>query len=231
MAGAGTRFVSAGYTMPKPLIEIHNKAMIEVVVDNLHLQANYIYVVQKSHRQTYHLDKLLQMITPGCRIVEVSKLTEGVACTALKAKDYINTDTPLFFANSDQFVEWDSDNFLHKMIESGCDGGIVTFTSSDSKWSYAKIDDSGFVLEVAEKNPISDLATVGFYYWKHGSDFVKYAEQMIEKNIRVNNEFYICPVFNEAIKDGKKIVTLNARRMWGLGTPEDLRYFLEQHKL
>jgi HAD superfamily hydrolase (TIGR01509 family) len=230
MAGAGSRFQQAGYTFPKPLIEVNNKPMIQVVVDNLNIDANYIYVVQKSHREKYNLDTMLNLITPGCKIIEVNELTEGAACTALLAKDYINTDSPLFFANSDQFVEWDSNEFMYKMQESDCDGGIVTFKATHPKWSFAKIDDNGFVTEVAEKNPISDNATVGFYYWKHGFDFVKYAEQMIEKNIRVNNEFYVCPVYNQAIEDCKKIRIFESGKMWGLGTPEDLNFYLENHK-
>jgi HAD superfamily hydrolase (TIGR01509 family) len=230
MAGAGSRFEQAGYTFPKPLIEVNSKPMIQVVVENLNIDANYIYVVQKSHREKYNLDTMLNLITPGCKIVEVDELTEGAACTALLAKEYINSDSPLFFANSDQFVEWDSNEFMYKMQESNCDGGIVTFKATHPKWSFAKIDDNGFVTEVAEKNPISDNATVGYYYWKHGSDFVKYAEQMIERNIRVNNEFYVCPVFNQAIEDCKKIRIFESAKMWGLGTPEDLKFYLENHK-
>jgi len=113
------------------------------------------------------------------------------------------------------------------MSETGSDGGILTFESYHPKWSFAKTDESGFVTEVAEKNPISNNATVGLYYWKHGSQFVEYAESMIAKDLRVNNEFYICPVYNEAIQDGKKIVTSRVQKMWGLGTPEDLRFFLD----
>lgn len=229
MAGAGSRFEKAGYTFPKPLIEVRNKPMIQVVVENLNLDANYIYVVQKSHREKYNLDTLLNLLTPGCKIVETDGLTEGAACTALLAKEYIDNDNPLFFANSDQFVEWDSNEFMYKMQETDADGGIVTFTATHPKWSFAKIDENGLVTEVAEKNPISDIATVGYYYWKNGSDFVKYAEQMIEKNIRVNNEFYVCPVFNQAIEDCKHIRTFNTAGMWGLGTPEDLKYYLEHY--
>jgi dTDP-glucose pyrophosphorylase len=201
--------------------------MIQLVVDNLNIDANYIYVVQKEHREKYNLDTMLNLITPNCKIVEVDSLTEGAACTALIAKEFINNDSPLFFANSDQFVEWDSNEFMYKMNETGADGGIVTFKSSHPKWSFVKVDEDNMVTEVAEKNPISDNATVGFYFWKKGSDFVKYAEQMIEKNIRVNNEFYVCPVFNEAIEDCKKIRTYEIKNMWGLGTPEDLKNFLK----
>jgi len=231
MAGAGSRFEQAGYTFPKPLIEVRNKPMIQVVVDNLNIKANYIYIVQKKHREKYNLDTLLNLLTPGCRVVEVDGLTEGAACTALLAKEFIDNDAPLFFANSDQFVEWDSNEFMYKMNETNADGGIVTFEATHPKWSFVKVNPyTGLVEEVAEKNPISNIATVGYYYWKHGSDFVKYAEQMIDKNIRVNNEFYVCPVFNQAIEDGKEIRTFNVEGMWGLGTPEDLKYYLENYK-
>jgi dTDP-glucose pyrophosphorylase len=162
--------------------------------------------------------------------VEVEGVTEGAACTTLLAKEFINNDQPLLMANSDQFVEWDSNEFMYKMVEQDLDGGIVSFKATHPKWSFAKIDTHGYVTEVAEKNPISDIATVGIYYWKHGSDYVKYAEQMIQKNIRVNNEFYVCPVFNEAIGDGNRIKTFDVPNMWGLGTPEDLKYFLENYK-
>lgn len=230
MAGAGSRFVSAGYTFPKPLIDVKGKPMIQVVVENLNIDANYIYVVQKDHKEKYNLETLLHLITPNCNIIEVDGLTEGAACTALLAKKLINNNEPLFFANSDQYVEWDSNEFFYKMNETNSDGGIPTFRSTHPKWSFAKIDDDGFVTEVQEKNPISDLATIGFYYWKKGSDFVKYAEEMIEQDIRVNGEFYVCPVYNNAIKAGLKIRTFDTPKMWGLGTPEDLKFYVENFK-
>jgi beta-phosphoglucomutase-like phosphatase (HAD superfamily)/dTDP-glucose pyrophosphorylase len=229
MAGAGSRFQQAGYTFPKPLIEVNGKPMIQVVVDNLNVDANFIFVVQKEHREKYNLDTLLNLITPNCKIVEVDGLTEGAACTTLLAKEYIDNDAPLLMANSDQFLEWDSNEFMYKMIEQRVDGGIVTFTSTHPKWSFAKVNEIGDVVEVAEKKPISNIATVGVYYWSKGSDYVKYTEQMIEKNIRVNGEFYVCPVFNEAIGDDKIIRTFNIDKMWGIGTPEDLNYYLENY--
>jgi dTDP-glucose pyrophosphorylase len=200
------------------------------VVENLNMEANYIFLVQKEHYETYNLKYLLNLIAPNCKIVQVDGLTEGAACTTLLAKELIDNDEPLVMANSDQFVEWDSNNVMYSFTADGIDGGILTFKATHPKWSYAKLDENGFVSQVAEKNPISDNATVGVYYWKKGSDYVKYAEQMIGKNIRTNNEFYVCPVFNEAIADGKKIRVKEISKMWGIGTPEDLNYFLENHK-
>ena len=230
MAGAGSRFAEAGYTFPKPLIDVNGKPMIQVVAENLGVEAHFIYVVQKEHNKKYNLESMLNLITPDCTIVEVDGITEGAACTALMAKEYINSDSPLLFANSDQFVEWEPLEFMYEMQERDCDGGIVVFEATHPKWSFAKTNDSGIVTEVAEKNPISNQATVGYYYWKHGSDFVKYAEEMIEKDIRVNNEFYVCPVYNQAIEDNKIVRTFKADKMWGLGTPEDLQHFISAVK-
>tara|TARA_Y100001980_G_C14556248_1_gene347056 strand:- start:2609 stop:3976 length:1368 start_codon:yes stop_codon:yes gene_type:complete len=228
MAGAGSRFSKAGYTFPKPLIEVRGKPMIQVVVENLNIEANYIFIVQKEHYDRYSLQMLLNLISDNCTIVQVDELTEGAACTTLLAKEYIDNDAPLLIANSDQFIDWNSNECLYAFSADGIDGGILTFKSTHPKWSYAKLDSDGFVTEVAEKRPISDNATVGIYYWKRGSDYVNYAEEMISNDIRVNNEFYVCPVYNQAIEDGKKIRIKHVDGMWGLGTPEDLNYFLDR---
>ena len=166
------------------------------------------------------------MCVENCNILELDSVTEGAACTSLLAEKYIDNDKSLIIANSDQFIEWDSSEIMYSIVSSGVDGAILTFKSTHPKWSYAKVDCNNFVTEVAEKKPISTNATVGIYYWKKGSDYVKYAKQMIKKNVRVNNEFYICPVYNEAISDGKKIIIKEVKEMWGLGTPEDLEEFM-----
>ena len=225
MAGRGSRFATQGYTFPKPLIDVKGKPMIQVVVENLNIEANYTFIVQKEHYEKYSLQHLLNLIAPGCNIVQVDGITEGAACTTLLAKEYIDNDEPLLMANSDQFVEWDSNETLYAFSNGNCDGGIITFPATHPKWSYAKLGEDGYVSEVAEKKPISEHATVGIYWWAKGSDYVKYAEQMIDNDIRVNNEFYVCPVFNEAIADNKKLKIFDIEKMWGLGTPEDLNYF------
>ena len=171
----------------------------------------------------------LNIVAPKCKIITIDKLTEGAACTVLLAKKYINNSKPLVISNSDQFIEWNPSETMYNFSTKKVDGGILTFNATHPKWSYAKIDKKYNVVKVAEKKVISNNATVGIYYWKEGKDFVKYANQMISKNIRVNNEFYVCPVFNEAIKDKKIIKIKKIDSMWGLGTPEDLDYFLKHY--
>ncbi len=231
MAGAGSRFEQVGYTFPKPLIEVDGKPMIQIVVENLNIDAKHIFIVQKSHYEKYNLKYLLNLITNNnCEIVQVDGITEGAACTTLLAKKFIDNDEPMVMANSDQLLEWDSNEFMYSMVADNVDGGIVSFEATHPKWSFAKLGDDGFVSEVAEKKPISNIATVGVYYWRRGSDYVKYAEQMIEKDIRTNNEFYVCPVYNEAIGDDKKIKVFPVDKMWGLGTPEDLDRYIGDHE-
>ena len=229
MAGAGSRFADAGYIFPKPLIEIDKKPMIQWVVESLNIKANYIFIIQKEHQKKYNIKSVLQILKPNCKIVELDSITEGAACTTLLAKKFINNNNPLIIANSDQYVEWNSAKSIYNFISQKLDGAILTFKAIHPKWSYAKCDKNDFVEEVAEKKVISNNATVGVYYWNRGSEYVKYAEQMIKKNIRVGKEFYVCPVFNEAIKDKKKIKIEEVKNMWGLGTPEDLNYFLQRY--
>jgi beta-phosphoglucomutase-like phosphatase (HAD superfamily)/dTDP-glucose pyrophosphorylase len=226
MAGAGSRFASAGYTFPKPLIEVQGKPMIQVVLENLKIDAHYVFVVQREHYEKYNMKHLLSMLSPGCDIVCTDGVTEGAACTTLLAKQFIDNNDQLLIANSDQWVEWDSSEFMYAMQGSNVGGGIVCFHSLHPKWSYVKENQLGHITEVAEKRVISDTATIGIYHWGKGSDYVKYAEEMIGADERVNGEFYVAPVYNRAIAAGLIVKKYMAKTFKGLGTPEDLNAFL-----
>ena len=227
MAGEGSRFIKEGYTFPKPLIDVSGKPMIQSVVENLDFDATYIFLVRKEHLEKYEINSLLNVVTNGrAKIIVVDSLTEGAACTALLAKELIDNDEELLIANSDQIVEYSKENFDNLRRLTNTDAVVFTFRAVHPKWSFVKINARGIATEVAEKNPISDIATCGIYYYRKGSDFVNYAETMIENNIRVNNEFYICPVYNELISAGKMLVPFFVHKMHGLGTPEDLKKYL-----
>mgnify|MGYP002639702565 FL=1 len=227
MAGRGKRFEDAGYSFPKPIIEVNGKPMIQIIIENLNFSDQHIFITRKEHMEKYSIKEMLNLIRKNSEILTVNEITEGAACTVLLAKELINNDEELIIANSDQWVNWNNQHFLSYLREKNADGGIVTFIATHPKWSFVKTDENGLVTEVAEKKPISNIATVGIYYFKKGSDFVKAAEQMIGKNIRTNNEFYVAPVFNEMIVNKKKILTYPVAEMRGLGTPEDLKRFIE----
>lgn len=222
MAGFGSRFAKAGFDVPKPFINVRGKSMVGVTIDSIGIPGRYIYCVQREHTVKYE-QNMAELINYRDHIVYVDGVTEGAACTVLLAEQHIDNDEPLFIINSDQYIEWDWSRFMIESAAEGADAGIVVFEAEGTKWSYAKTrPGTNQVVEVAEKNPISTHATAGIYYWRRGSDFVKFAKQMIAKNIRVNNEFYVCPVYNEAIAAGLKIITFPCERMLGMGTPEDL---------
>lgn len=227
MAGRGSRFAKAGYEMPKPLIDIYGHPMIEYVTVNIRpkCEHRFIYICQEEHLEKYGLAEELKRMSPGCEIVTIDHITEGAACTVLLAEKFIDNDDELMIANSDQYVDTDINEYLAAMGEQ--DGLIMTMPADDPKWSFIKYDEEGNVTMVREKEVISNEATVGIYNYRHGRDFVKYAHQMIDKNIRVNNEFYVAPVYNEMIAAGLKIGFCDVgAKMFGLGIPEDLNYFM-----
>ena len=233
MAGRGSHFQDAGYEFPKPLIDINGKTMIEVVTNNLRPQDEhrFIFICQKEHYEKYDIYNILKNTTENkFEIIQINGITEGAACTVLTAMRFINNYDNLLIANADQFMETDINDFIEEARKRDADGLIMTFKASHPKWSYARTDNDGKVIEVAEKQVISDHATVCLYYFKKGSDFVKSAQSMIEKDIRFNNEFYVCPVYNEMILNEKDIYIMNipAEKMHGLGTPKDLESFLQK---
>lgn len=224
----------AGYDTPKPLIDVRGKPMIQWVVDNMNLAgATYIFIVRQEHldKAEWRLRERLQELVPGCVVVATDRLTEGPACSVLLAEPHLRAHAPLLIANADQFLEWDAAAFLY--CSARVDGSISVFHQpdpTDRKWSYVARDAAtGLVTEAREKEPISDMASTGVYYWKRAGDFVRYAKDMIAANERVNNEFYVCPVYNHAIRDRKRIVAIPCERMWGLGVPADLEAFLRDY--
>ncbi len=234
MAGAGSRFASAGYQNPKPLISVHGMPMIEVVIRNLRPSTlhRYIFICRKAHLKDFNLDVLLKnWAGSGTVVLSVDDLTEGAACTVLKAENLIDNDNSLMIANCDQFVDVSIDSYLDEIKNKHLDGLIMTLKSIDPKWSYVSLDNDGYVTNVVEKQVISNHATVGIYNFKRGSDFVSGAKEMIKKNFRVNNEFYVAPVYNQLIQKGYKYgiydVGDEGNGMYGLGIPSDLELFLD----
>lgn len=235
MAGEGSRFRKAGFEKPKPFIDVAGKPMIKWVIENLQVPGAYFTLIARQEHLEAEKDLVRQLEQEfPLRFISVNQLTEGTACTVLFARQYINNDTPLLIANSDQWVEFSLADMLADARNRKLEGSILTFTDKEKnpKWSFAKTDDNGLVTEVKEKVVISDKATVGIYYFTRGSDFVNAAIDMIVHNDRVNNEFYTCPVYNWMIRDQKKIGIFDVEfeDMHGLGTPEDLSLFLDYLK-
>ena len=232
-AGLGSRFAKEGWRKPKPFIDVCGQPMIQQVMRNLNIpNCKFSLLFREEHINEYP-ESIEQLQLNGANIKPVANLTEGTACTVLTAEEDINNDDILIVANSDQIVEFDMNDYVKDCIERNLDGSILVFKDAnrDPKWSFAKVSDSGLVTEVAEKKPISNLATVGIYMFRTGRSFVRGAIEMIVANERVNNEFYTCPVYNYLIKNGCNIgvYEIDFEKMHGIGTPEDLRIFLRKN--
>jgi dTDP-glucose pyrophosphorylase len=232
MAGEGSRFAKAGYDKPKPFIDVAGKPMIVRVMENLNCRdARFILIGRKDHLERE--SELVKQIEEkyNALFIGIDKLTEGTACTVLFARKYINSDEPLLVANSDQIVDISIQEFVDDSLRRKIDGSILTFTDHElnPKWSFAKVDGDGYVIEVREKKPISDFATVGIYLFSKGNEFVNAAIDMIVNNDRVNNEFYTGPVYNYCISNGQSIGIYNMefQQMHGIGIPEDLNKYLQ----
>lgn len=233
MAGLGSRFAKAGFLKPKPFIDVLGKPMIIRVLENLYIpNANYILIARREHLESEQV--LVKYIRSNfnAHFIGIDKLTEGTACTVLYAKSIIDNDIPLLIANSDQIVDMDINEYIKDCVDRKLDGSLLTFIDSEKnpKWSFAKLGSHNIVEYVKEKEAISDIATVGIYYFNRGNIFVNSAINMIIENDRVNGEFYTCPVYNYAIKDKAKIGIYNIdyRQMHGIGTPEDLQKYIER---
>lgn len=232
MAGHGSRFTAAGYALPKPLIPLHGVSMIETVIANLaprRRHHRFLFLVQRVHCERYGLDDRLRDAAPGCEILTVDEVTAGAACTVLLARRMIDSAEPLMIANCDQWIDADIDDYLDAV--DGLDGLIMTMHAEGEKWSYVRTGDDGLVEAVAEKQPISDQATVGIYNFARGADYVAAADAMIGRGLTVNGEYYVAPVYQLFVEAGARVGTWSVGAvddgMYGLGTPEDLERFLD----
>lgn len=234
MAGLGSRFKNVGYQNPKPLIEVLGEPMISLVVRNLmpSVPHRFIFICQREHEEKYGLKKYLEKIAPGCDVKLISGVTEGAACTVLEASDMVEQNQPLVIANCDQYIKASMDEYIESWVRSTNRGYIMTMRATEDKWSYVRLNQNNLVLDVVEKVVVSDEATVGIYNFEKGSDFMGAARKMVQRNIRVNGEFYVAPVYNMLINDGYEVGIYNIGQcdstMYGLGTPEDLKEYIRQ---
>ena len=231
LAGNSSEFFNKGFLYPKYLTEVQGTPLVEHVIksyENLK-DSNFIFTVLKEDCDRFHLDNVINLLIPDATVIKIEELTRGAACTALLAIDSINNDESLLVVNGDQILDVNFARIIDSFMQENLDGGIITFNSVHPRWSYVRLDENGFVIEAAEKRPISKHATAGVYYFKKGSEFVESAMNMIEKDANVNDLYYVCPSYNEMILKQRKIGTCNIDRAQyiSVATPDDISNFLK----
>lgn len=232
MAGRGSRFVQAGIATPKPLIDVLGRPMYAWATDSLPLASAHrlIFLCLQEHLGTpLEQDIRSRYASHAPVIIPIDRVTEGQACTVLMARELINDDRPLVIFNADTWYRSEFEKSL-ATLPSSVAGVLGVFRAPGDRWSFARTDAQGRVIETSEKRRISDLACTGLYHFSRGDRFVRYAEEMIASNDRVNGEFYVAPIYNRMIRDGLDIRVDVADEAWPLGTPEDLAIFHRDYR-
>ena len=227
IAGKAQRFADQGYDMPKPLIMAKTKQVIDWAMESIdYTECNLIFAVRLEHIHNYSIDTILKRkFGENVKIVVVDHDTDGSVSTCLLAKEHIDNDLPLFIYTPDVYFQ---STFDPSSVSEELDGALLTFKANSPAHSYARTDEDGYVTKTAEKQVISSDAAVGVYYYKQGSMFVKYAEELVNKDIRTKDEFYICPMYNLLVRDGYKVGIVPVQKMHVLGTPEELEFFVDK---
>jgi dTDP-glucose pyrophosphorylase len=237
MAGIGSRFKKAGFKKVKMLLEAHGKTLLEWSVNSLPLElcTNLIFIGLKEHNDQYGLQDFIknryklkdQCMSYDLNFLWLKEVTRGQAETVYKAKELVNFNTDLLIFNIDTFFI--SSTLKKNLLINNIDGVLGAFRSNEDRFSYAKLNDAGYVVETAEKEVISNYALTGMYHFKYPKDFFDVCEYHIENEIFYKNEFYIAPMYNELIKKGKKIIIDVAEEQWILGTPEEYWKFIDEY--
>jgi NDP-sugar pyrophosphorylase family protein len=233
MAGLGSRFSKEGFKNIKPLIPLNGKTFIEWSIDSVdfnNVETQFIFIILEKHSSL--LNEHLKNLKPNCIIETVPKLTQGAVETALAAEKHIDNDIPLIITNSDQIFEWNKEKYLNYLFDSNTDADVVVTSADTDKFSYIQLDENNFGIKLTEKKVISNNALVGIHYWKKGKYFVESGKELINKNIRSKNEFYISLSYNILIEKLIKVTCYKLgedEKYLSIGTPEQVFDYLD-HK-
>jgi NDP-sugar pyrophosphorylase family protein len=229
MAGLGSRFFTEQYKLPKPLIDIRGKPMIQRAIETLDLDGDYFFLLRQTEYTKQMVD-VIKSVVPKATIKIINYITEGPACSALLFEREIDTEDELVIANCDQIMSWNSNMFLRNARV--YDGAVVTYHSDTEKNSYARLNKRGLVTEIREKEVISNVSLNGIHYWNDSYRFIAAAKEMIAANDRAENgEFYIGPTYNYMIRDNYRvgIYHIPNEQHHPVGVPADLERYLNYH--
>ncbi|MEJ7559232.1 MAG: glycosyltransferase family 2 protein [Pedobacter sp.] len=234
IAGSSALFINAGYSYPKPLIEINGVPMIQRVIEDagaLSDEYEFIFIMREEEALKFHLDNTLKLLAPRSEVIKLKRDTKGGLCSVLMAIDKIDDNDSLVILNGDQILDVVYDDILSYWKKEKADAGVITFKSVHPRWSYARIE-SGLVVQTAEKNPISNSAIVGYYYFENAGTFFRAAFQVIKNDVQLEGNFYISPVINEYVLLNKKVLDfkIKAEQHHSFYSPQMIEEYEKNYK-
>lgn len=234
MAGEGSRFLKEGWTIPKPLIDLNGQPLFKHAISSVaddDIPMKYSFVVRQEHIDKYHIDKRIISFLPEANIFSVTKTTRGAVETCLMAESAIEDDDAILVMDCD--IEFRSKEFLTIIksllslpIEKAKGGALVSFESNESRYSYAEVDDKGFVVRTAEKEVISNHALCGAYFFSSGKRFKQIAHRLLQEPVFTKPEYYVSLLFNYLLKEGENVWLAPMEEYYSYGTPEELKRYL-----
>jgi UDP-N-acetylglucosamine diphosphorylase / glucose-1-phosphate thymidylyltransferase / UDP-N-acetylgalactosamine diphosphorylase / glucosamine-1-phosphate N-acetyltransferase / galactosamine-1-phosphate N-acetyltransferase len=227
MAGRGSRLSEHHSGLPKPLIEVEGRPLWWWATGCLPLDyaTRLVFVCLREHVETYDLVERFEKACPAYPVTVrvLDDVTDGQLRTVTEASELFDMTRPLLVFNADTWFSHDQEAFLR---EAACSDGLLGVARRDGdRWSFARIDERGDVVEVAEKRRISDLASTGLYYFRNTGRFLEDAEAMFRTEDRSHGEFFIAPLYQRMIDRGERIRTCLTTAFTPIGTPEELRAF------
>lgn len=234
MAGEGSRFLKEGWTTPKPLIELKGQPLFKRAISSVKIDGipmKYSFIVRQEHIEKYGIDKGIKSFLPEANVFSVMKTTRGAVETCLIAEDAIDDGDGVIVMDCD--LEFRSEKFISLIQDilsrniNECQGGaLVSFESDQPRYSYAAIDDDGYVIRTAEKEVISNHALCGAYFFGSGRKFKQIAHRLLDEPEFKKPEYYVSLLYNYLLADGEKVYLAQMEEYYSYGTPEELKRYL-----
>ena len=238
MSGLSSRFTDAGYTIPKHLIEIDGKRVIEHIINLYPEDSEFVFIINDKHAKETDVVEILHSLVEDSIIITIDQHKKGPVHTVLEAKRYIDDDEQVIVNYCDFSIKWDYDEFKSYVDETECDGSVVCYTGfhphmlGSDNYAFCSTDENGVILEIREKQPFTDnkmeeFASAGNYYFRKGSYVKKYFQQLIDEDVNINGEYYVSLVYNLMIRDGLHNAVFSVPNMLQWGTPLDVDKYLQ----
>jgi NDP-sugar pyrophosphorylase family protein len=235
MSGMGNRFIEAGYSEPKPLIQIDGKPIIEYVCDLFPGETKFTFICNSKHLAETNIREVLLRLKPDSIIREIPNHKKGPVYAVSLIYDLIEDDEEVIINYCDFGTYWDYKDFLKHTRDRDADGAIPAYKGfhphmlGSTNYAFMR-DEKQWMLEIKEKEPFTDnrtdeYASNGTYYFKKGSYIKKYFEDLLYNDININGEYYVSLIFNLLIKDNLKVSIFKIQHMLQWGTPEDVEEY------